>query len=241
MAPLREEISGLRVENQNLAGQLQSRQNPEPTPPTEDEFLNQFAADPKGSIARAVKEAVGTEFQNLAPILTTHNEVASQGLVEAQRASIDNQFGRGTFEEVVHPLLAKIMDDTRKVDPASLAKPDWIQTQVNSIKGFKMDELIERKTNFQTSTQEAQNQQIDQIAQRARQVAGLTGGQKITGSEDDIKTRELSDEEKAFAASVQAGGQSVDIVNLRRSGQTGNTLDDWRASRDAAKLADKES
>lgn len=213
--------------------QLEVRQtaadNPPQTPPTQDEFITKFTDDAQGTVQEMIDAGIQKGIAQVVPFLEQQNNTTHDGLVAGHKATIDATYGSGTWESEIEPLFSTQMRDLRKNNAQALSNPSTIDTAVRGIMGHKIDELSTRKAGLATSATEARDVEDQRIMDRFSNTAGMIGG----GSPPANVSRELSDSEKDYMASVRLSGRDMtksDIQRLREAKGRDGTLKSYRAA-----------
>ncbi len=183
---------------------------PEPTPPVEptpepttDEFLNDLAARGAAPVDERIQAKINEAAQNLiAPIMTTMVETTHAGLLQTQKATVDSEWGPGTFDEVIMPDLAKELTQLRQLNFRALADTASIKALVDRHIGINYKTLKTRDTEYtEAKTKEAQQVRDDLITSLP------TGGQpRISLREGEVD----QDTQLFFKELHAATGETVD-------------------------------
>lgn len=215
VAPLRSQMDELRAENEALRA-AQSGPAPAAVPEGEDDFTQDLLTDPKKAVTGVVKGVVA----DLAPFLNELSGTAHEAILEGHRAAVDAEFGAGTFQTELMPVLQKRFDTARSQNPTLLASREWINSEVNGVKGFKMNTLMELKGKATEARSEAEKAEAERLLSGLN-LTNLTGGVRQGSGE---RTREPTEAEKAYLASCETGGHTTTVENLRKSQDAGTTL-----------------
>jgi hypothetical protein len=223
MSPLQSQLDSANEQNERLQEQVNGLQNPNvPVTGEETDFYTRFAEDPKAAVTSIVSEVI----RPLAPVLQNHNDAAHSAYLEGQRSTIDAEFGTGTFEQEFMPVLSKQFDNARKSDPSQLANQQYIANAVNSLKGFKFNELVDRRSENVTKTQETKDAELKSMTEHLLNTTGLSGGLRSAG----VNTpREISAAEEEYLTLQARVGIVKDPKDFESAINTGNTLADYRA------------
>jgi hypothetical protein len=200
---------------------------PAPTPAPEGDFTQQLLADPEGTINARVQDEIKSQLGQLAPYFQGLSDTAHSAIIQAHATEIDTRFGPGTYAEEFAPVLDKRFEQARKENPALLSSQDWINSEVNGVKGFKMDALVDRRGKFTTTQAEAQKAEDDRILSQVANATNLTGGVRPSGD----KPREPTPAEEEYLRSRADSGRPMALEDLRKGQELGTSLKDWRAAK----------
>jgi hypothetical protein len=132
----------VRLAAQQVAGQRQAA-----PPQSQEDFLNELAADPQGVISRVARQTFHESAdETLNPAVMQVLDTGSKQLMAAHEARVDAEFGVGTFNEVFRPQLEKDVSQLRQANPRAMADPATMEALVNRLYGgdnFGM--LLERR------------------------------------------------------------------------------------------------
>jgi hypothetical protein len=217
---------------QNLAGRLESifaqaaaqaeannQPAQEPVAIDNDQFLNELANDPSGTIDRRAQAVIAKMAdEQLTPTLTTILETTHDTLLTKHEMEIDKEFGENTWSEIIQPAMEKDMANLRNVNYRAIADPGSIKALVDRQLGLNFKTLRERATTKEKADQEVKEAQVSQ---------GLPqGGQpriRMANSEPD-------EDAKLFFSEIEAAtGDKIDTKTFMKLHNAGNTIDDYLA------------
>jgi hypothetical protein len=222
LGPIQSELTALREENTALReGLTPPAAPPASAPASEDDFTQSLLTDPRGAVTSVVKDV----FSQLAPFFNELSGTAHEAILEGHRGAIDTEFGPGTFQEEFTPILEKRFDTARKDNPALLASREWINSEINGIKGFKMNGLVERRSKAATARTEAERAEAERLLTHFN-ATNLTGGVRPGGD----KPREPTPAEQAYLEARANSGHPTDLESLRRAQSSGSSLSEIKAS-----------
>jgi hypothetical protein len=133
------------------------RNTPAPQGPqrTPDEFLSDLATDPRGVIRNEATQAAREMMaQSLNPAVLQVLENGNAQLMRDHEATIDSEFGEGTYSEIFKPQLDRDIAQLKQVNPRAIADPQTMDALVNRLYGgqnFHM--LSERRQAFEKTAQ----------------------------------------------------------------------------------------
>jgi hypothetical protein len=217
LAPVQTELTALREENAALRAAAEPPAAP--VPAGDDDFTQTLLNDPKGAVTGVVKEVVG----GIAPLLNELAGTAQEAILEGHRGAIDTEFGTGTFHEEFMPVLQSRFDTARKENPSLLTSREWINSEINGIKGFKMNNLVERRGKAATARTETERAEAERLISQLN-ATNLTGGTRPATE----RPREPTPAEQEYLDSLAKGGQSKNLETLRKSQDSGSTLSGMR-------------
>ena len=128
-------------------------------------------------------------------------------LLNDQKTAIDAEFGPGTFDAEFSTLMNARVANLRSTNPQALSDPAIMATEIQSIKGLKLNALVDRRTAFQTSGEEAKSTERQKILDEFR-MSGISGSYSPPAPTADAP---MSDAEKDFIAAKERAGQTVDM------------------------------
>lgn len=229
---LQSRIDDLEGMNRDLQSRLETRQTPEPViDPSNEEFYNEFATDPQGTLKKQIESQLNDGLRQMAPLLQQHNAAAHNAYLAGHQQEIDREFGAGTYRDEFAPILEKRFDQMRQVDPTRLSDPEWLSTEVNGVKGFKFDTLLGRRTSHAEKSEEARTAEVQQMAEHLLNNTALSGGLTPPSSSN---TREPTAEEQNYLELQARQGIVRDPADLRTAVTSGNTLAEYRAAKTKA-------
>ena len=222
--------------NRALEARLNAQPGPAPAPKTTpDDFVDQFAADPQGTIDTLVEKQVQDRLSQVMPFLEQTNTTTHAALVDSHQRSIDAQYGEGTWEAEIQPLFEHRMASIRQERPSELSNRSVIESEVRGIMGHKIDELSGRKASLATTAADARDKEDERIRSMF-QMNGMTGG---NGGAPPSSSKELTDAERDYLESKKRAGLTADIQTLRKGRSNSNSLniDEWRSRQPAGGAA----
>ena len=122
-----------------------------PQPMGNEQFLNEFASNPQGLIAREAGAAARQIIQeNMTPALLQMLESTSTQLVSERAQQVDADLGAGTFDEHFRPQLEKDLAQLRAANPRGLADKQVIGALVDRLYGGdNFPVLMEKRRNYE--------------------------------------------------------------------------------------------
>lgn len=151
---------------------LQPPQAPQKPP---DQYLNDLAADPQGTIQREARDAARAEADSrLGPALLQMIDTTSKQLLQGYQLKVDSEFGLGTFDEVFRPQLDKDLAQLRAINPQAMADANTIEALVNRLYGGdNFHRLSERRQGLEKAASRGINHLLPTGGvPRLRQVTG---------------------------------------------------------------------
>jgi len=128
------------------------QQGPQQTP---DEFMNDLAANPQGTIERvATRAAQAMAAQQLNPAVLQVLDTANAQLMNGHRQKVDSELGDGTFDEIFKPQLDKDIAQLRQINPKAVADPATLEALVNRLYGGdNFPVLMDRRRTLEKTAQ----------------------------------------------------------------------------------------
>lgn len=207
-----------------------------PEPTNDDDFLKEFAANPKEVLSKAISEAVS-------PTITQLTTSAGRAFVDLEAQTVDQKWGTGAWEKFIQPHWAKLEGAYQKNNPAALSDRNLIAREVYSLIGMQTDGLMKHKNEFDKSTSERETQDVDKLVETVSKRVNLTGGLRPSGaSESDLPSEATSSISSYIERRTRAiGGDAEDPKTWwKKVGSfDGENIDQWRAHK--AKLKSKEA
>lgn len=198
----------------DAAQRLSLPQAPVAPKQTNEEFLSELSADPRGIITRVASEAAqAVANQQLTPALVRTLDLAATQLLSEQAQKVDAEIGAGTFDEFFRPQIEKDVAELRKTNPEALANRSVMEALVNRLYGGdNFPVLSQRRRQYE---QLAQSRGLSHLvpqggSPRLRSISGepeLNPEAELFLREVDKATGETTDR-KQFAKTMATGHES---------------------------------
>lgn len=229
LEPIQTQLATAQSQNSDLQAEIARLQSSPAPAQTADGFIDDFTNDAMGTVKGLSEKVSQDQIAKLMPFLEQTNNGAHQMLSQAQETIVDGRFGPGTWKDVIEPVFVARMNDLRKTNAMALSNPEIIKQEVNSIMGFKLDELMTRKTDSAAAATTAAETQFEELRAKLN-LTGMTGGNSVP---QPTASREPTDAEKDYLASKAISGDTADIKTLRASAARGGSLAEWQKAQEA--------
>lgn len=231
--PLQADLNAAQVQNAQLQTELTRLQNPAPPDPTQDEFLDGFTSDPRGTIKDLATEVSSAQMAQLAPILTQQIDTTHQSLTDLHRTKIDAEYGAGAWDAEIQPAFEARMAHLRQNSMRDISDPGIVEREVAGMAFSRISQLMERKAAAASAVTDTETAEQQAMIDKVR--AGMTGMTGGLSAPVPGNPNELSDAEKDYRASKALSGETFDSTAVRASATRGNSLADYRKAMKAAK------
>ena len=135
-----------------------NRNSQEPTQ-TADFLTELTTGNAEEAIARIVDQRLGS----LTPILSGMIRSGSGAFIDIEAQALDQKFGTGAWDKFFQGPMKHIMDSYAKTDPAKLSDRQTINKEVNGLKGQLLDQLVEFRDAYQTTTTEQKAAELTKL------------------------------------------------------------------------------
>ena len=221
MAPLQtqlqqaqQELRDAQSRNTSLEDRLQMLSNQQSQQPkAEEDFLDSFTNNAQGAVEKVAKQQVQEFAGQLTPVLEQTIMGLHTSLMRAKEAEITAEFGPEAWTTHFKPILDNVVSSTRRENPAQLLSSDWLDREVNALKGHKMQDLWSLRENYAKTQAQRENERTENLVSQHFKTHGLTGGVVQRASNG---ARELTDVDRDYIQSRKQAGQSTDIQELHK-------------------------
>ncbi len=209
-----------------IAQSIQSAAPPPPPAPVqsaEDVSADMFA-DPKGTVQSIVDASLANQVMPaVMPAINAVHDLA----METQRMAVDKEYGDGSFDSIVRPGIEKTMETIRAQNPTALADAGMLKRARDLAVGQNVPALIEHRDKFRKDTDERVLKERTELTESI--VTNIPGGNHFVTrtSENPVDEEAMKD----YAAVVAgATGTVIDMKELAKSRNAGNTLESFKAA-----------
>jgi len=223
LGPITQSLQGM---NQFFQTLQQRAQEPAPQPePNQEDWNNQFYNDPKGTIQREFE-------QSAAGVIGPTAQTLGDLVIENQRNIIDQQWGKGAWDEVFQPSLGPVIDEAKRTNPAQLLNKSAIENAVATVTGRNVDALVARRSAMSEESTKAEEEQVNKLAQAVLSRTNLQGGIRRNNDQGPPKLDDSHNEN--LAAMARDKGEEPDrqllAVLMQTGDDTGTTLEQWQSA-----------